>query len=278
MRIAHITDLHVEVIPRFTQLFNKRAIGAVNLYLLGRHDHFSRASSTALVAAVQALAPDAVVCTGDLTATATPEEYAQARVLLAPLIDAFPFYTLSGNHDVYTGESVGRFASIFGNYSGPSRRFGEVEFLGLDVCHPDYLSRGQAGAAAIDNLDTALAAGDGPAVVMLHYPLRNRHGQPYGPATRALSDAAAVEAVLARHSRVIAVLHGHEHHGYRTQIGEIPSFNPGASGYSWMPERKRTAHFNVYTFINGRISEVERFAFDGVQFLPEAGGAYATGG
>jgi hypothetical protein len=92
-----------------------------------------------------------------------------------------------------------------------------------------------------------------------------------------------VEALLARHPRVRAVLHGHEHHGYRTAIPladgrSIPSFDPGASGYAFLPALRRTAHFNIYTLDAQDIVHVDRRAWDGTQFLPEAGGAYATGG
>lgn len=285
MRIAHITDLHVEHPPGVAEIFNKRLLGAVNLYLLGRAGHFAAAARSALVEAVVALAPDAVVCTGDLTATATDTEFRGARTLLEPLLSRFPFVTLSGNHDVYTGESLGRFAEHFGAWSNGGKfpfvwPRGAVDFVGVETCQPDWLSRGRCGDGQLALLDTLLAASTRPAVVMIHYPLRGRGGAPYGPSTRNLVDAAALEAVLGRHPRVVAVLHGHEHHGFRTQLPSgVPVLNPGASGYAHLPERRRTAHFNLYTFTSeGTSFGVERFAFDGARFVPEAGGAYTTGG
>jgi 3',5'-cyclic AMP phosphodiesterase CpdA len=287
MRAAHITDIHVECIPRFDQLFSKRAIGAVNLYVLGRRHHFTRKSAEALVEAVVAAAPDVVLCTGDLTATALPEEFAAAAELLRPVTDRFPFVVIPGNHDVYTGESVGRFAETFGAWCDGgkfpfSRTFSGIEVIGADVCRPHVLSRGYLPAEQLERLDAMLAAGTAPAVVLLHYPLRDRHGAPYGPATRNIENASAIEAVITRHPRVVAVLHGHEHHGYRTLLprpaGEgVVSLNPGASGYAFLPERRRTAHWCLYDFdADGRIA-VDRFAFDGERFVPEAGGAYASG-
>ena len=123
LRVAHITDLHVERTPRAGELLNKRAVGAVNLYLLGRKAHFTEATIAGLVEALLREAPDLVVCTGDLTATATEDEFLAARELLAPVLERFPFLVLPGNHDVYTGESVGRFARHFGAWiqSEPSR-------------------------------------------------------------------------------------------------------------------------------------------------------------
>lgn len=285
MRVVHLTDLHCEARPTLGELANKRLLGAINLYVLGRADHFTRASVEGAVAAVVAAAPDLVVCTGDLTATATEAEFALARELLRPLTDRFPFLCLPGNHDVYTGESAGRFARWFGEWSQGGRfpwsvTHGGVEFVLVDTAFPDWLSRGRA--EGLDALDALLAAGAAPAWVLLHYPLRDRHGAPYGPSTRNLINAAAVEAVLGRHPRVRAVLHGHEHHGYRTEIptphGPIPSLDPGASGYAWLPRRHRTAHLNVYDVARDGGFTVDRLAWDGSRFAPETGGAYATGG
>lgn len=287
MRLAHITDLHVERMPSLGELFNKRFAGAVNLYVLGRRSHFTRAAQEAAVASVDALAPDAIVCSGDLTATATEAEFVAARELLAPLTSRYPFLVIPGNHDVYTGESVGRFDRHFGEWAGGgrypfARRLGPVEVVAIDVSRAGLLSNGLAPAEQLVALDELLAGGDGPAIVVVHYPLRGRDGQPYGPYSRAIVNAAEIEAVLSRHARVAAVLHGHEHHGYRTEIpregGNIPSYNPGASGYAHLPARRRTAHFNVYEVDSTGIAAVERHAFDGSRFAPEAGGAYATGG
>jgi 3',5'-cyclic AMP phosphodiesterase CpdA len=286
MRVAHITDLHVELPPRFEQLFSKRALGAVNLYVLGRSGHFTRPTVEALVRAVVDAAPDVIVCTGDLTSTATQEEFELAAALLAPLTDRFPLLVIPGNHDVYTGESLGRFRAHFGRWSNDGiypyvRSFDGVDFVAIDVSRPDWLSRGLTPADQLAQLDALLSSGSAPAVVLLHYPLRNRRGEPYGPFTRSLENAASLEQVLARHPRVLAVLHGHEHHGYRTVIprdgAPILSLNPGASGYAHLPDRRRTAHFNLYD-VHGAQVEVARFAYDGSVFGPEAGGAYATGG
>ncbi len=289
LRIAHITDLHVERRPRLDQCFNKRAVGAVNLYVLGRKGHFDEASARGVVSAVLALEPDVVVCTGDLTATATVEEFEAARELLRPLTERFPFVVVPGNHDVYTTESRGRFATYFGAHCDEGRfphvaSVGDWDFVCIDTARPALLSRGRAGSDMLARLDTCLAAGgERPAMLLVHYPLRDRRGAPYGPSTRNLEGAAALEAVVARHPRVQAVLHGHEHHGYRTEIPladgrALASFDPGASGYAWLPEKRRTAHFNLYTVDRTAITEVERHAWNGERFLPEAGGPYATGG
>lgn len=283
MRVAHLTDLHVERPPGLGECFNKRLAGAVNLYVLGRHHHFSPAAQAALVPAVLAARPDVVLCTGDLTATATEAEFVAANALLAPLRERLPWLAIPGNHDVYTGESVGRYARYFGECP-PVRveAHGGWELVLLDVCHPDWLSRGWAGPEALADLERALSASSAPALLALHYPLRGRRGEPYGPAARACVDAREIEAIILRHPRVKLVVHGHEHHGFRTElVGEdrsVPILDPGASGYAHLPARGRTAHFCVYELDGNAIVGVERLRFDGAAFVPEPGGAFATGG
>ncbi len=277
MRLAHITDLHVERTPKLADLLGKRALGAVNLYVLGRSHHFSRAVQEALPAAVLATNPDRILCTGDLTATATDAEFTAAKALLEPL-RTLPFDCIPGNHDVYTDESVGRYARHFGDTSVRCIAAGPVALVLVDVCRPDWLSRGRATAADLVALDAALA-GAGPCILGLHYPLRDRRGAPYGPAGRALENAAEVEAVIEKHLNILAILHGHEHHGYTTRIPGGPVIhNPGSSGYAFLPRQHRAAHFNVYEVDGTGIVGVERYAWTGERFEPEAGGAYASGG
>jgi hypothetical protein len=115
----------------------------------------------------------------------------------------------------------------------------------------------------------------------IHYPLLGRRGQPYGPSSRALSNAKQVIEALAQTTGIGAIVHGHEHHGYRTELttasGPVPILNPGSSGYARIVERDRTAHMNFYEVEDGKLAEVHRLQFDGTAFVPETGGAYASG-
>jgi Icc protein len=284
MRVAHITDLHVERPARVAQLFSKRALGVANLYLLGRKSHFTDETVVAAVDAVARVAPDLVLCTGDLTATGTAQEFDAAEELLRPITGRFPFLVVPGNHDVYTPGGHLRFVERFGAWSNGGalpfvRHEGGVDFVAVSTARPDVLSRGLARPEDLARLDALLASGTAPAVIVQHYPLRDRSGAPYGPSSRSLTGARRLEDVLARHPRVAAVVHGHAHHGYRTTLpsGTL-SLNPGASGYACLPEQGRTAHFNVYDVSDDGRLAVERWAFDGRAFAPEQGGAYASGG
>ena len=289
MKIVHLTDIHVHVRPALGDLIGKRLIGSTNLYVLGREGHFSAASQAAAVAAAVAEEPDVVVITGDLTAQALPSEFEAARELLTPILDRFETIIIPGNHDVYVREAspAAAMRACFGRWMGESTPWlhtvEDVAFLALETCRPHLLSSGRTPSGQLDAARELLAdAGDRFVFQIQHYPLRNRHGEPYGPATRALVDAREVEAFLLETDRVGAVLHGHEHHGFRTEIpsgaGPIPILDPGASGYAWLPDRGRTAHFNVYEADRTGLRSIRRMRFDGERFVPEPGGAYATGG
>lgn len=289
MKVVHLTDLHVQTAPRPAELLSKRLLGSVNLYLLGRKSHFSRAAQEAAVAAALAERPDLVIITGDLTAQALDAEFEAARALLTPLLDRFPTLMIPGNHDTYVSEpSPGaRMRRVLGAWmAAPGadlRTYGEVAVLCLESCRTHLLSSGRAPDEALGRAAALLNSQEGApfTLLALHYPLRDRHGAAYGPATRALSNAAEVEALLQGTDRIGAVLHGHEHHGFRTTVasgrGEIPILNPGASGYAFLPDRDRTAHLNVYDLDQGGIQGLRRLRFDGRAFGPEPGGAYATG-
>lgn len=287
MRIAHVTDIHVQHPPEWRELDAvKRLLGAANLYLAGRVSHFSRAVQEALVEAVREQSPDLLACTGDLTAMSTESEWEAARRLLLPMFQAQPSVLIPGNHDVYvTADEESRpIERHFGDWTGAGEwprvhEHGAVRFVGVDVCRARMLlSSGEADPQQLARLDALLAEPyEGFTFLMLHYPLRDRRGQPYGPWTRNVSNAAAVEEILLRHPPG-AILHGHEHHGFRTTLGETPILNPGSSGYAWLPKRGRTAHFCIYRIEEGALHSVERFRFDGERFVLEPGGAWSSGG
>lgn len=291
MRIVHLTDLHVQHLPRWSELHFKRLIGTANLVVGGRRRHFSESVQRGAIEAAIAQAPDLVVITGDLTAQALDSEFRAARELLAPLAEVCPLFVIPGNHDTYVPEPFpgARMRAVLGEWMAPASpalvHFGEVSMLHLETCKAQVMSSGFTDLSQLSLADQLIDVADdacGFVFLCLHYPLRDRHGEPYGPWVRANPQAPDLEAWLRRRKGIGAVLHGHEHHGFRTTVagpsGPIPVLNPGASGYANLPAKGRRAHFNVYTVTEGILDEVERFAFDGTRFVPEPGGAYATSG
>ena len=288
MRVVHLTDLHVQRAPGVTDLRPKRMLGTANLYLGGRRSHFSETVQQAAVQAAIDLAPDLTLITGDLTAQALDVEFQAAHQLLSPLAGVAPLYLIPGNHDLYVNEAIPgtRMRSVLGEWMSDGSpglaRFGQVSALYIETCQPTWLSDGATNLAQLSRADQLLHTADGFVFLCVHYPLRGRRGEPYGPARRANQNAADIEAWLRRQTKVGAILHGHEHHGFRTTVpgasGDIPILNPGASGYAWLPQKRRTAHFNVYTVEEGVLTHIDRYAWNGRAFELEAGGAYSSGG
>jgi 3',5'-cyclic AMP phosphodiesterase CpdA len=294
MRIAHATDIHWFVPPNLSDLWSfKRSLGIANLYLRGRKDHFPEKVQADLVARIAELAPDMVVITGDLTATALRAEFAKARAALEPLLSTFPTLVIPGNHDVYTRGAQGerrirKFFEPWMHLVGPLGRLDldDLTVLGLDpnranlVVASGELPREQLDALATQLADPALR--DRSVLLAIHYPLLDRNGQIYDRAEHGLTNARELVAVLDRApKRPLAILHGHEHHGFRVPLpladgSSIPIFNCGSSGYAYRPDRRRAAAFNVYTVAEGGIV-VDRYLYGPDGFAPEPGGAYATG-
>jgi 3',5'-cyclic AMP phosphodiesterase CpdA len=291
MRIAHITDIHVMEPPRLSQIWGKRAMGSVNLFVLGRHAKFSRVVQESLVDAVRSQKVDALVFTGDATAQALKEEFQTFKDLYGDLFSEQPTVAIPGNHDTYTNQSCRTrvMEQFLGDWTGTGNwpRLHlvneQLACVAVDSCRAGLLSSGKVDRDQLTRLDQMLGSSvlaNRAVFVLIHYPLRGRKGEPYGPSSRALSNAREVEAVLLGHAhRITAILHGHEHHGFQTELTDgkrrISILNPGSSGYAFTPETDRTAHFNVYTLEEKKLT-TKRFRFDGEQFSPEPGGAYAT--
>ena len=288
LKVVHLTDVHVQTRPRVSDMTLKRVLGSLNLYALGRHAKFSTAAQQAAITATIEANPDVVIFTGDLTAQSLDSEFEAARGLLQPILDKYPTVLIPGNHDTYVSEvNPGeRMRLHFSEWMRPSphlHRFGEIGFLHIETCTSDLLSRGQTTTAQLSKATQLLAeTHDCFVFVCLHYPLLNRHGSLYGPSSRANRNATDILDWLAGTDRVGAVLHGHEHHGFTVDVhtkgGMVPIFNPGASGYSHLPKKRRTSHINIYDVDKGGIHNLRRLQFDGTSFHDEPGGAYATRG
>ncbi len=292
MRIAHATDIHwTESVP-FTKLFGKRTLGTANQILRGRRHHFPEDVQQALMDHVRSLSPDLFVVTGDLTAQALPSEFDKARRFLAPVMQQIDTLVLAGNHDVYTrgARDTDRIASYFGDQlhrAGPIQRLDRngLVVLGLDPNRPTFLDA--AGEVPTEQLDALSEALEDPTldgrfrILALHYPLLDRRGDVYDNTHHGLLNARVlIERLRAATYKPHLCIHGHEHHGFSVPLDlgghTMVIANSGSSGYRFMPEKRRAAAMNVYV-VEGESFEVERYMYDGTAFVPEDGGAYATG-
>ena len=288
MRVAHLTDIHFQVAPSFSELFAiKRLMGSTNLYLLGRQKKFNAEVQKAAIQQIVSWKPDLVLITGDITAQALDSEFELARKELDPILSQFPTVLQAGNHDTYiTPKPPPKMRELFGEWMPEEgagfRQFGSVGVLCVESCRANLLSQGYVAPESLTKASQLLKDQTAEFVFFcMHYPILGRRGEPYGPNTRAIKNADQVRSWLKETSGIHVFLHGHEHHGYRTELeiknGKIPSINPGAGGYALDSQRDRRAHVALYSITASSISHIERRRFvDGI-FEEEPNGAFSTG-
>ena len=183
MRIIQLSDIHVW---RYSynpfHLFNKRAVGVASL-LAGRASRFRLERLQAVVDRVKSLQADHLLITGDLTTTALPLEFRDAREALADLLsDPSKATVIPGNHDRYTSGSVRtrQFEANFGMFA-PSENFpwlrfldAETAILGLDPTRSHLSAKGLlplAQLAMARDLLAGLAVMPRRLIVACHYPV-----------------------------------------------------------------------------------------------------------
>lgn len=181
MRIAHLSDIHLWKYDWHpARLASKRAVGMMSL-LTGRARRFRLERIEAVVDRVLQLQPDHVLITGDLTTTALPAEFAEARRRLARLLhDPAKATVLPGNHDRYTPDAARqrRFEATFGAFAPqpeyPWLRWldARTAILGLDPTRAHLTAAGWLPHAQLEQA-RALVATHRPhrLIVASHYPL-----------------------------------------------------------------------------------------------------------
>ena len=292
-RIAHLSDPHLPPPPGafgWKDVFTKRLLSRI-AWRRKRKVHRPEVLA-ALVADLQAAAPDHVVISGDLTNFASHTEISAATKWLESLGPAERFTVSPGNHDALSGPDGGqdeRFAP-WAPWLGDTgqARFPQVRVRGpaaiFNLCSAlptaPHLATGRLGEAQLRRLDAALAD---PAyqglfrIVVLHHPPHK------GAVSRrkALDDQEVLRALLGRRG-VDLVLHGHAHEsligsipgpgGRAIPVLGVPSASSGPSGHSparWhtivieaLPAGGHTARIVVRGVEAGRdgLSELGRYS------------------
>jgi len=183
LRIIHLSDIHVWLYTfNPIRLMNKRAVGMMEL-LTGRAGMFRLERLHEVVKQVVDLAPDHVLITGDLTTTALPNEFRDAREALAPLLaDPSRVTIIAGNHDRYTTGSVRyrQFELWFGGFAPPGPYpwlrplDSDSAILGLDATRSHISARGLLPAEQLERARALLAdphTRPRRLIVACHYPL-----------------------------------------------------------------------------------------------------------
>jgi 3',5'-cyclic AMP phosphodiesterase CpdA len=227
--LAHLSDVHIGPLPRpsLRELAGKRLTGYLN-WRRGRHRVHDMDVLARLVADIRAQRPDHIAMTGDILNIGLAAEFPSARAWLETLGPAANVSFVPGNHDAYVRGSMPLLADTFrpwaadGAAASPTfpyvRIRGEVALIGLSSGLPTapLLASGRLGQAQCAAFGEILHETNQRGlvrIVMIHHP-PHRGGASFG---RGLTDAAAFEAVVARHGAEL-VIHGHNH---RASIAHI---------------------------------------------------------
>lgn len=195
-RIAHISDLHCGS-PHFVPSLMERTLVEVN-----------------------ALEPDVVVVSGDLTTFGYREEYLQARAYLDRL-DCPDCIVIPGNHD---SRNVGyvHFEELFGSRQTVMRRDG-VTLLAVDSSEPD-LDHGLVGRGRYAWIRQHFAEPARLRIFVLHHHLLPIPGT--GRERNVVHDAGDTLEVLIE-SGCQLVLSGHKHVPHAWRLEDLFLVNAG---------------------------------------------------
>lgn len=282
-RVVHLSDLHLQADTSGLSVADiglHRAIPRIELEQLGRGRRFDGAGPRLARVAeeLDALAPDAVLVSGDLTALALECEFHAAHDVLAAFAGPRrPVFAVPGNHDRYAPEGprsrlfedhlahllasdlpayADRQGYPFVRFAGP-----ELAVVGLDSTRvPSYAGYlfGRLGDDQLARLDALLgdpALAGRTVVAMVHHAPLDASGR-RNPIRGGLLDGARMLELLA--GRCAALLCGHVHERYRVAAGESrpelfcagSATEHGGEGY-WVIELE-----------DGRVATAEEFASD----------------
>lgn len=224
MLIAQLSDIHV------------RPAGQLYKGVVDSNAMFSQA-----IAHLQRLdqRPDLVLISGDLVDEGSAAEYDTLLDLLRPL--DMPLCVMPGNHD-----ERGAFRRAFAHHSylpasGPLHYCVDahpLRIVALDSCVPGR-HHGALDTEALHWLQATLAAERAkPTLLLLHHP-PFASGTAYMDPYR-LIDAAPLEAIVAAHPQVQAVLCGHVHRVmFRRWAGTVVAACPSTTteiALQWRPD------------------------------------------
>lgn len=257
--LGHLSDPHLPlsaVTPPLRQLAGKRLLGFLSWQRKRRHIYQARPLA-ALLADLEAQAPDHVAVTGDLTNLGLPSEFLAARHWLGRIGTPDRVSVVPGNHDQTVSvpwlSGLGQWGPWMqgdGESSSAAdgrspfpflRRRGPLAVLGLSSAVPTlpFSAAGRLGQRQIEAaaalLDQTGREGLCRVVLIHHPPVIGEGGR-----RKALRDRAAFSTMLRGHGAEL-VLHGHHHVTRLVTLpgpaGPIPvSEVPAASAVLVQPE------------------------------------------
>lgn len=170
--------------------------------------------------------PEAVLLTGDIATGGRPEEYAEARELLAPL--GVPVHPLAGNHD-----DRDALRAAWSDHPGVASSDGPVQYafdgaglrvVVLDTSIPGSID-GALDAPRLAFLEAELAVGDGPVLVAMHHHPALSGVRGMDAIALPAPDRALLREVVEESDRVEAIVCGHVHRAFTARLGACRVFS-----------------------------------------------------
>jgi 3',5'-cyclic-AMP phosphodiesterase len=233
--IAHLSDLHCGS-PYFVANLLERAIVEIN-----------------------AVDPDVVVCSGDLTTFGYREEYAQARRYLDQL--ACPdVITVPGNHD---SRNVGyvHFEEMIGPRSAVLHKDGK-SFVAVDSSEPD-LDHGRVGRGRYGWIEEQFRHDADFRVFVLHHHLLPIPGT--GRERNVVYDAGDALEVLQR-AGVNLVLSGHKHVPHAWRLEDLFVVNAGTVSSMRLRGHTRPC-YNVVEIDGDDVTIYRKYPYHGAEAI-----------
>jgi 3',5'-cyclic AMP phosphodiesterase CpdA len=235
LTIAHISDLHAGS-PYFVPSMMDRVVIELN-----------------------ELAPDLVLCTGDLTEMGFRQDYVQAREYLRR-IECPQLVVIPGNHDARNVGYV-HFEELVGPRA-QTLQLGKVTIVAEDSTEPD-LDHGQIGRARYELLKEQFAHPADFRIFMLHHHLLPVPGT--GRERNIVYDAGdLLEALQA--CDVNLVLSGHKHVPYAWRLERLFVVNAGTCSSQRLRGNTK-ACYNILRIDGDRVEVVRKYPFHGTETL-----------
>ena len=268
MRIAHCSDLHLLSLEGAGVLdfANKRWIGGLNL-LTNRAKHYRSEIFEAMVADINALAVDHVICTGDVTNLAFEQEFQFALARFEKLDLTTDHVTvLPGNHDAYVPRGAEHYRDVFADYCAPDTAWeraagderwpivrirGPVAIIGVSTSLATgwFTAYGKVGGPQLERLRAILAdkrLRGLMRLVAIHHPPAGLRARSW---VRGLRDHLQLADVI-RATGAELIIHGHEHRDMTEELagpdGTFISVRGIQSGTYDHDKPERTARYRVY--------------------------------
>ncbi len=215
--LAHLSDLHLALTPRLTELMSKRGLGFINWHRKRKHIH-RRDILDDITRDLKAQPTDHIAVTGDLVNLSLPIEYQCARAWLETIGTPNDVTVIPGNHDAYIRQVEQAPAAYWGDYMTGDDGLQRFPFLrrrdgaalialSSGVATGPFMATGRLGERQLARFAELLdQTRDAFRIVLIHHP-------PLSPAKRHLRrliDAPSFRGVLAAKGAEL-LLHGHDH-------------------------------------------------------------------